>query len=165
MHESVERMCVCECTGVSKCPCFFFPSMSLSSPPPPSSPYRALCISPLSAFLFLSGVFFFFMPQSHLFLQKRFFFFLSVFLFTLYIDEIGFFCSPMEDNHCSNCHLIAKFHRAVKGRNTGEGALKNSNSFYLSISVCASDRLSSSPSVCHFSIALSLLPSVSFSKE
>lgn len=125
----------------------FFSSFHVSFQPS-LLPYLSLYISPFSSFFFLLFFwvvfFFFFMPQFHFF-QKRFFFsFFSIFLFTLYIDEIGFFCSPMEDNHCSNCHLIAKFHSTVKGRNTGERALKNSNSFYLSISVCASDMLSSS---------------------
>lgn len=87
-------------------------------------------------------------------------FFLFFFLFALYINEIGFFCSPMEDNHSSNCHLIAKFHRTVKGRNTGERALKKYNGFYLYICVSASDLLASSHPLpvisCSFSILCTL---------
>lgn len=129
--------------------------MSLSSPPSP--PHLSLCISPFSAFFFLS-VFFLHASISFFLSEEIFLPLISIFLFALYIDEIGFFCSPMEDNHCSNCHLIAKFHSTVKGRNTGERAFKkNSNSFYLSISV--SDLLSSSllQSVISFSLCLSFL--------
>lgn len=92
-------------------------------------PLRQIC---LPLYLPLFSFFFFFLFEwcfSPSYLNFSFFFFFRgdfsfIFLFALYIDEIGFFCSPMEDNHCGNCHLIAMFHSTVKGRNTGERALK-----------------------------------------
>lgn len=64
------------------------------------------------------------MPQFHFLRRDLSSLLLSILLFALYIDEIGFFCSPMEDNHCGNCHPIAKFHCTVKGRNTDGKSIK-----------------------------------------
>ena len=143
-------------------PLFFLPCLF---PAPFSTTVTS--VSLYLSFFFEWCFFFCFTPQFHFF-HKRFFFpsphlsfrpfyffnfvffsflcgrFFSHFLFALYIDEIGFFCSPMEDNHCGNCHLIAKFHSTVKGRNTGERALKKTVIASISIAVAVSDLLSSS---------------------
>lgn len=115
-------------------------------PPPPS--HLSLYLSFLSLFFFPFEWCFFPLHASISSFSEKIFFcsllFLFFFLFALYINEIGFFYSPMEDNHSSNCHLIAKFYRTVKGRNTGERALKKCNGFYLYICVSASDLLASS---------------------
>lgn len=120
----------------------FYPYHILLQPPPITSVSISLIFEsffPFRVVLFPPPCF------NFIFFRKDFFFFSSFFfLFALYINEIGFFCSPMEDNHSSNCHLIAKFHRTVKGRNTGERALKKCNGFYLYICVSASDLLASS---------------------
>lgn len=98
-------------------PVFFFPP-AMSHFIPPFLPHLSLYICPFFE------CFFFIRASISLFSEGIFLPFFLSFFFALYIDEIGFFCSPTEDNHSSNCHLIAKFHSTVKERNTGERALK-----------------------------------------
>lgn len=97
---------------------------------------------PAHIYLYLSFPFFFqllyFSP--HVCLNFLFFFFrkyfsplISILLFALYINEIGFFFSPMEDNHSSNCQLIVTFYSSVKRKiyERERESIKNSNALCL----------------------------------
>lgn len=113
---------------------FFSPTRSFKA----LSQHPSLYHTPfLLAFFFLRSSVWVFSSEClnfiFLFFQKIIFFSSCLFFFLVYRwNWIVFFCScPMEDNHSSNCHLIAKLHSSMKGRNTGERALKSSDGICL----------------------------------
>lgn len=136
----------------------------------PSQPDLSAALPPLHIYLYLSLFKLFFqllcffpscMPQFlYCFFQKMFF--PPIFLFALYINEIGFFFSPMEDNHSSNCQLIVKFHSCVKIKKyKGVRAL---NTLMPSISIPISGLLASTLALLVISLLCNILPSLFLSQ-
>lgn len=103
--------------------------LTISLPAPPPVWFFSCCLLiPSASFFSLLWLFcflcFFSSSISRFLFSIEFFSFLPIFLSTVYIDEIGFFCSSTEDNHCRNCHLRAKIHITERKKYKRQGIKK-----------------------------------------